>query len=159
MTVIGMAFGAGLVATLGFALASKARWVSVGAWSTLAFGWTVTVLIAPFGDEYVWLWPIADAVFGTIAIAMAFRFRLLWPALLALLYLGQCISHIGWHFMQLYAAPDPDRLLRYYRTINLLLVAQMITVAWPGASRGVSVLVSGLRSVSRSRDQKGLARR
>lgn len=159
MTIVGASFGAGLAITLAFAVIAKERHLTVPAWGMLAFGWGVTVLIAPFFERYVWVWPILDVIFGTAAITMAAVSKKYWLAILALLFLGQTVIHVTWNVMQVTGPADPTRIYRYFAGINLLLVAQMITNSWPGGRRVLAVLVDHVGGPSRVGNPRKVARR
>lgn len=157
MTGVGVAFGVGLAVTGGYAVASPQRWLSLGAWACLVAGWLATVLIAPYGAAMVWIWPFMDTVFGTLCMSWAVRHKAYWAAILALLFLGQTVTHLAWNIMQVFLPTDGSRLWRYYASVNGLLVAQMVCVSWPGACHGVALLVYKLRNVFGARRGQGVA--
>lgn len=157
MTGVGVAFGVGLAVTGAYAFASPQRGPSLLAWSFLVIGWIATVLIAPYGAEFVWIWPICDAVFGTLAMAIAVRRKAYWAAILALLFFGQCVTHVAWNVMQVCLPTDEHRIYRYFASINALLVAQMVAVSWPGGTASVTVLLRKLHGLLRDRDNERVA--
>lgn len=157
MTGVGIAFGIGLAITGALAFASPRRRLSILAWSALAVGWGVTVIVAPYGDKYVWVFPGMDLVVGVWAMIMASRLKCYWAAILGLLFLGQCLLHIAYNLFNVAGPTDPLRVYRYYRSINLLLIAQMVCVSWPGLWNGCVVLFNRLRGFSRHSRRKEMA--
>lgn len=157
MNIIEVAFGVSLLVTGGLALGSSSPRLSLCAWGSLVAGWMVSTTVANYGDRYVWLFPLMDVVIGTWAMHMAFRRKCYWIAILGLIFFGDCLTHIGYAALRHLAPADPLRVYRYYAALNLLLVAQMVCVAWPGLSNGVSIFLRGLRRILGNRHNPEVA--
>lgn len=129
----------------------------MAAWLCLVDGWCATALIAPYGDKLLWIWPVMDAFFGTFVMTMAKRRHCRWAALLGLTFLGQMAMHVTYNLMSVELPTDPHRVYRYYLAVNLVMVAQMVCVSWPGAVNAGSILVGQFGRFSRHRGRKELA--
>ena len=132
MTGVGVGFGLALGVAAILAGKSPTRSLSTACVAMLGIGWVVAVVTAPVAahaDEILLSWAVLDAVFGATCMGLWSRNRHPWLLMLVFTYFGQSFLHVQYWTGHI---PAP-RLYNYQLWVNLLLVAQIWCVAWPGA--------------------------